>query len=593
MTTNTELYNIAKKYIGTKGADAKKYCGLPSGAPWCDAYVSFIFYKGGIKSLYCNGAKETYCPHSIQICKSKMAQIPPYLAMPMDIIFFDWELNGTPNHIGFVKKRKSTTEIYTHEGNTSGGIVAEKTRTAKYVQAIFRPHYPAKYNISKPLAIDGSCGYNTIAMLQLALGIEVTGILDKRTVKALQTAAGATPDGAWAKKTSRAVQRLVGATVDGDFGINSVKAMQRWINKRTQKKTNKIVDVSYWQHDIDWTKVSSEVDGVIARASYTSQSNFVLSEDSTFADNVKGAFEHGLRVGAYHYSQAISVSEAKREAEFICKKLNAYKSKITLPVVCDWEFGKRLNSTKAKSIGKKGCTEIIEAFCDTVVDYGYTPMVYANYSTFKNYLNFDELQKKYLIWLAQYNDTASLPYDYWQYTSSGSISGIKGNVDISKIGKRKSDLILDCIDAIAWPYGTPKKLWDYETGNPTPDCEAAMKKYMKANTKARLSDCGFFVSTVIRMAGIDSTFKCLNWTYPKTFSVVHKGGKIPDGLLMPGDVIRYRKRPKGTHTMIYYGDEKIAEAGRKIRFGVIQNDTKKYNGNNINLSTLEVLRAKE
>ena len=95
------------------------------------------------------------------------------------------------------------------------------------------------------------------------------------------------------------------------------------------------------------------------------------------------------------------------------------------------------------------------------------------------------------------------------------------------------------------------------------------------------------------MAGIDSTFKCLNWTYPKTFSVVHKGGKIPDGLLMPGDVIRYRKRPKGTHTMIYYGDEKIAEAGRKIRFGVIQNDTKKYNGNNINLSTLEVLRAKE
>ena len=59
-------------------------------------------------------------------------------------------------------------------------------------------------------------------------------------------------------------------------------------------------------------------------------------------------------------------------------------------------------------------------------------MVYANYDTFKNYLNYSTLKKKYPIWLAQYSSKASLDYDYWQYTSSGKIDGISGKVDVNK-----------------------------------------------------------------------------------------------------------------------------------------------------------------
>lgn len=59
-------------------------------------------------------------------------------------------------------------------------------------------------------------------------------------------------------------------------------------------------------------------------------------------------------------------------------------------------------------------------------------MVYANYDTFKNYLNYDKLSKKYLIWLAQYSSKASLDYDYWQYSSSGKVNGIPGKVDVNK-----------------------------------------------------------------------------------------------------------------------------------------------------------------
>ena len=141
---------------------------------------------------------------------------------------------------------------------------------------------------------------------------------------------------------------------------------------------------------------------------------------------------HKVPVGAYHYSQAITEAEAKKEAEYICRKLNNYKKKIVLPVVCDWEFGGRLNAKKAKALGKDKCTKIVCAFCDTVIDYGFIPMVYANYNTFSNYLDYKKLKGKYLIWLAQYSNKAGLDYDYWQYTSSGSVDGIKGKVDLSK-----------------------------------------------------------------------------------------------------------------------------------------------------------------
>ena len=224
-------------------------------------------------------------------------------------------------------------------------------------------------------------------------------------------------------------QKTEGLDPDGIYGNKSYAKAKTY---RPEKATKVVIDVSYWQHNIDWKKASKQIDGAILRASYTGQNGFILSDDSTFSTNVKGASEYSVPIGAYHYSQAITVAEAKKEAEHICKKIMPYKKKITLPVVCDWEFGKRLNAKKAKSLGKDKCTNIVSAFCDVVTDYGFTPMVYANYSTFSTYLDYGKLKKKYLIWLAQYSKKASLDYDYWQYTSSGSVDGIKGKVDMNK-----------------------------------------------------------------------------------------------------------------------------------------------------------------
>lgn len=230
MTTNKELLAIAKKHLGQGGARFRKFAGLPNGAAWCNAYVDYVANEGGVKALYFNGKKETYCPHSIKWCEKNLAQIPLYIVLPMDIIYFDWERNGNPNHIGFVRGRKSTKEIYTIEGNTSGGKVAEKTRNGKYVQAVFRPHFVPSGMKKEKLQCKGLFGYATTYNLQLALGMKPTGVLTKETVKFLQKRAKASVDGVWGVGTSKAVQKMTGATVDGEFGKGSVIALQKWIN---------------------------------------------------------------------------------------------------------------------------------------------------------------------------------------------------------------------------------------------------------------------------------------------------------------------------------------------------------------------------
>ena len=239
---NEQLLKIAESHLGQGGAKFRAYCGLPSGAAYCNAFVDYVANEGGDAKLYFDGKKMTYCPTSIQWCYKNLADIPPYLAMPMDIIYFDWEPNGTPNHIGFVRSRKDCESVYTIEGNTSKvnskgqvvatGVVANRERTVKYVQAIFRPEFEGEFDTSKELTVDGFFGYNSIAMLQKVLMLKETGILDQKTVKALQKFVGVTADGSWGVKTSKAVQKLIGVKPDGYFGAESVKALQKWLNKQ-------------------------------------------------------------------------------------------------------------------------------------------------------------------------------------------------------------------------------------------------------------------------------------------------------------------------------------------------------------------------
>lgn len=152
--------------------------------------------------------------------------------------------------------------------------------------------------------------------------------------------------------------------------------------------------------------------------------------------------------------------------------------------------------------------------------------------------------------------------------------------------------------AYAWAYGTPQKKWAYKTGAPLASYKSALKKYLNKSKKISQSDCGYFVTTCVRASGVSGTFLALRGTkeafppVPNTMKIVHKGAKVPDGLLKAGDIIRYKKKSGSQHTLMYIGGGRIAEAGREIRFPVIRKDTKKYNAKNVKLNTLQVIRAK-
>lgn len=183
MYKGQEIVNLAEKQLGTRGSAAKAYCGLPSGANYCDAFVSWLFYKENCRDLFCDGKKQTYCPTSIKLVRKQMPMLPIYLGLPGDVIFFDWEPNGDPNHIGIVRSRVSDLEIDTVEGNTSGygttGVVANKTRPyfipktkRVQIQGMFRPQFAvdkSEFDASKKLTVDGLFGFNSIACLQKVL----------------------------------------------------------------------------------------------------------------------------------------------------------------------------------------------------------------------------------------------------------------------------------------------------------------------------------------------------------------------------------------------------------------------------------------
>ncbi len=198
------------------------------------------------------------------------------------------------------------------------------------------------------------------------------------------------------------------------------------------------IDISWWQGSIsaaNWKKIrAAGVTHAIIRCGYSSLSNGAHNMDSTFANNVNGAYNAGIRVGVYYYSTAVNASEAASEAKYVNTLLTNYRSKITLPVAFDYETGGRLTAKVMKSAGTASCT----AFCDTIRAAGYEPMVYANYNTLTKYIDYVTLQSKYKIWLANYttNGTATTyPGNFWmwQYSSSGIVNGISKRVDINYI----------------------------------------------------------------------------------------------------------------------------------------------------------------
>lgn len=184
------------------------------------------------------------------------------------------------------------------------------------------------------------------------------------------------------------------------------------------------IDVSQWQGSkIDFKKVKAAgVKFVIIRAGFGKYSS---QKDPTFEDNYKKAKAAGLNVGAYWYSYAKTLDDAKEEAT-AC--ISVIKGKtFEMPIYFDLEEQSQF------ARGKTFCSNLVKTFCSAMEAAGYWTGLYISRSPMQAYIT-DEVYNKYSLWLAEYGPKCNYEkyYGMWQYTSNGKINGIAGNVDLDK-----------------------------------------------------------------------------------------------------------------------------------------------------------------
>lgn len=176
------------------------------------------------------------------------------------------------------------------------------------------------------------------------------------------------------------------------------------------------IDVSRWQGDINWSQVAAD-DVSFVMIGTRSRTGV----DPYFHKNIQGAVNAGIQAGVYIYSMATTPEMAEAEADFVLDLIKDYP--VSYPVAFDME-----DDVQA-ALSKEELAAIANAFCGKISQAGYYPIIYANEYWLNNRLNMSLMN--YPVWVARYSvrPTYASPV-MWQCTSTGSVNGISGNVDI-------------------------------------------------------------------------------------------------------------------------------------------------------------------
>ena len=217
-----------------------------------------------------------------------------------------------------------------------------------------------------------------------------------------------------------------GQLIEGldDESARSGNFRARAMNALPEGATAQGIDVSEFQYQINWDAVkASGVDFAIIRIGWWNN-----GVDKYFERNVAECERLGIPWGAYLYSYSMDAEDAASEANHAIDLMNQMKAKgytPDLPVYLDLE-------DKEVPLDAAKLATISSTFNSKIAAAGYEPGVYASASWWKNYLTspvFDSWSK----WSAQYYSVCEAPSDpdMWQYTSSGSVPGISGPVDVN------------------------------------------------------------------------------------------------------------------------------------------------------------------
>ncbi|WP_077611571.1 glycoside hydrolase family 25 protein [Clostridium sp. Marseille-P2415] len=169
---------------------------------------------------------------------------------------------------------------------------------------------------------------------------------------------------------------------------------------------------------IDWNKVA--LDGVsfaMVRIGYFND------RDPYYSINMTNAAASGIKTGVFFYTQALDTQTAVEEARYVLRMVKDYS--ISYPIAYDVESKYLLDN----NLSKQQITDNINAFCKTVADAGYRPIVYANNKWLTNYIDMSQIP--YDVWYARYGTVNNCRNrTMWQCTDQGRVDGIDGDVTI-------------------------------------------------------------------------------------------------------------------------------------------------------------------
>ena len=150
------LIQKTQKYLNKNWSTFCKVYGYSYAVPWCCIFVWYIFKECNISKLFYGGLKVCNCRVAWNWCKAHMKHVKMADAKAGDIVFFTWSGKGynkgsgahSIDHIGFIRKKGTSSVAYTVEGNTNGstpGIskVANRSRGKAFIVGIYRPKYAA------------------------------------------------------------------------------------------------------------------------------------------------------------------------------------------------------------------------------------------------------------------------------------------------------------------------------------------------------------------------------------------------------------------------------------------------------------------
>lgn len=190
------------------------------------------------------------------------------------------------------------------------------------------------------------------------------------------------------------------------------------------------IDISKWNEQVDLQLAIQEIDYVIIRCGYTSSTDGTKTiEDPYFKKNIRQCEELSIPYGIYYYSLARDNNQAKKEALFVNSLLKDKTPDLGVFIdLEDEEFQGNLSNDTLSSIAIN--------FLENIPNYNKKG-IYANHHWWTTKLTDNKLNT-YIKWKARYNDTPTIEEDYHilQYSETGKIKGVIGDVDLNMISNK-------------------------------------------------------------------------------------------------------------------------------------------------------------